>query len=163
MPAWMPWMPKLLRWRVSWSGSYWLGSARVEMTGQYREMPGFLQFLVVVGLFSPIIVVGSVLLGQGSGSIYGYANSLLELVGVAGCSAVYFFSSLMLVKRVRSARLLYVLGWLLVSASPLLLPSTFDQFERFLMGLWINGLVGVLILFYLYKSKAVERYFSSEA
>ena len=128
-------------------------------------MPMILAILTLAGSVAPLLVIISVLTGNVAPNVvmtlqYGVAANLYELLFVVVLSLPVSIASLIALRRKRVSVYYYIIGWVLVCMSPLCLSGVRIDMDTYLIELLYYAVLGVVIAFYLLKSKAVKNYFS---
>lgn len=135
------------------------------MYQNFIAIPIILKLLVVVGLMAPILVVGSTLTGTIISDhtlkpIYGAASDIIEISIVALCSIPSFVAAIMMLIKISISRFIYILGWILISLSPLSLSIVREDYRSYLLEAGFYLILGLIIAMYLFKERAVNSYFS---
>jgi hypothetical protein len=130
-------------------------------------MPGILKWLTVIGLVPPLFLLGT-LIPNGSINVDGkpMANAAWWSCGAGAVvpvlAIVMAAAEILLLRRSKNARAVFLIGMTLTAASgslleKLLKPDTTPDLRVFGFNLATVG----LIAWYLYCSKAVKKYFHS--
>jgi hypothetical protein len=131
----------------------------------FKDMPKPLIALSILGLLAPILALFSVMTGKIGNQVitgfrYGAADNLFELLFVLIFVFPISISSVCLLRKYEKSVYFYILGWILVSLSPLCLSSIRKNVESYMIDLSFYILIGVAIAAYLLLSKKVKRYLS---
>lgn len=129
-------------------------------------MPFILRLQTLLGILAPFLVCVAVLNGRVTGDpvsdfAYGDAKNLFELILVSTLALPIFATSVLLVMRVKRSPYYYLLGWLLLSLSPLCLSSVRGNIGIYLVELVFYVAIGMAFALYFYRSRDVESYFSA--
>jgi hypothetical protein len=119
-------------------------------------MPGFLGFIVSAGTITPIAILISLLFRKNLDQVdfNGLAISFLSL-----CVVLIWISSYLFLKRERTSRIVWLVSWVLLSLSSLVPVVDGQPSNDIGVQVVTNLILGLLIGVYLFKSKAVNRYF----
>lgn len=112
-----------------------------------------------MGLLGPFLVFFALIEASESKELY--AVTPFSIFVVILCGVVAFSASLGMIYKNVNARWFYLLGWVLVGLSPLVLVSSEDMQMLLVRKLIFNLLMGMGIALYLFKNKEVNKYFSS--
>lgn len=137
-----------------------------KMISNFLNMPFLLKLMFSVGFLSPCLVIfsvlkGDVIPGQSFDLGLGAAANIFELLLVIIFSIPTFFASVLMLKKYRFARHIYVLGWYLSCLSPLFLSVVWNYMDVFITGLSFNLLLGLVMFGYLFFASQVKEYVSS--
>ena len=126
-----------------------------KLVKNFMEMPVWLMFLSILGLFTPILAIYTVATGKASTDI------LFDFVlFVALFSTVpTFISSILMYLKLKISKLIYIFGWFLVCFTPLISDSAEVEINILLMDIVFYCLVGGALTIYLFLSKEVKTYF----
>lgn len=131
---------------------------------KFFNMPIPLKIVVGAGLLVPIlsivsIVTGSILPAQQFSTYLGAAKNIFELLAVFVFTLPIFFGSVMIIYKAKRSKTIYIIGWVMVCISPLLLQSVRLNLDVHFPQLVFNIIVGIGIFTFFYFGKSVKIYF----
>ena len=137
----------------------------MEVIEKIKKMPLLLAILTLAGLVAPLLALFSVLTGNivsiTADLKYGAAENLLEIMLVVFFSLPVSISALAILRKKREAIYYFLIGWLLVYASPFCLSLVRSNVNAYLIDFLYNLILAVLIGGYLFKSQSVKAYFAN--
>ncbi|WP_157092197.1 hypothetical protein [Thioalkalivibrio nitratireducens] len=138
------------------------------MISSFLEMPFALKLMFIAGLLSPLLTLGATLTGSiiPSGDPawqYGAAKNLFELFVIVGLMVPASISAILLARRWRSSRFLFVASYFIACVAPFSIESFREELHDTSAYVLAAIFTSVVILFYILFSRRVRVYFQTSS